>query len=109
MIGAIVTGKFKSPGALDKAVKAEKFLVHAFGKLGGDMFKGCKAYHLFTHPDGTFAEVSTWESREDIDRIMNNKLVKKVIDMMSGFLEGPYKMEIFDDALEYDDLMKTKA
>ncbi|MFP4498202.1 MAG: putative quinol monooxygenase [Vulcanimicrobiota bacterium] len=102
MVAMTITGKFKDPGKLKTAVEAEKFLAHTLVKIEKKLVKGCLSYKLFTNADGSFCEVSIWESKEDIDRIMGNSLIKGIINTFSAFLEAPYEMNIYENVVKFN-------
>lgn len=109
MVGVTVTGKFKDPEKLKWATKAGKMMASLIKTLDPDLIKGCKKYFLFTKPDGSFTEVSTWESKEDVDRLLDHDAIMKTSETLSDMLGGTYDIEVYEHAQEIEEVEKVTA
>ncbi|MCD4785701.1 MAG: hypothetical protein K8T10_17910 [Candidatus Eremiobacteraeota bacterium] len=94
MVALVVTGKFKNPEMMEKAIGMEGHFV-SHGKKLLEKFH-CKGGVLLTHPDGKFSDISFWDNEEDAKKIMENSIVKEMMKMSKVLLDGEMKVDYAD-------------
>jgi heme-degrading monooxygenase HmoA len=97
MIALVYTGKLKDPELLYKMAKVDdKYIA-----MATHLVEGFKGGVVLGKDDGTFFDCSYWESKEDIDRVTENEVVKKILSATEDLVEGSYHVEHYDILMKY--------
>jgi hypothetical protein len=96
MVALVATGKFKDPGF----IKQTTTLAEKIGPAIIKMFKGGKGVTLLMKEDGSFIYLGYWETKEDIQSILESDFGKKVLEIKQDFFVEPIKMEYYDVTMQ---------
>jgi heme-degrading monooxygenase HmoA len=96
MVALIATGKVKDPDFIKQTTALAEKIAPVIMK----MFRGFRGVSLMMKEDGTFVYCSYWETREDIQSILESDFGKKAMEAKQDFFTEPIKMEYYDVVMQ---------
>jgi quinol monooxygenase YgiN len=97
MIALVYTGKLKDPELLKTMAKVDDRYI----AMATHLVEGFMGGVVLGKEDGSFYDCSYWESKEDIERVMENEVVKKIISATEDLIDGSYQVEQYEVLIKY--------